>query len=171
MSECVWCSKKFAKDVEYFFYFKNKKAIIEPGFKFDPIICPECLFLRIQKYIDQRESFLEKFMEVKNDKVSINMKNFWKACKQPNTLTADSYSWDIEDFWWAIGILTEKNEGYRFNWGEESITAIHGRQGYYSFVSKEMAIEYAKHQFANTRNMRGICFITDYISPEEMQRI
>lgn len=172
MSECVWCNKTIVKNPEYFFYFEKQKVIIMPGFKFPlyPSICPDCLSLRIQKYIEERKNFVEKFIEIRNNEISVNMKNFWQACRYPNTQTEDSNGWDVEDFWWAIGILTAQNKGYRFHWGGEHIDALKGKQGYYSFVNKEMAIEYAKYEFAGTKvkSMRGICLITEYILPEEI---
>lgn len=131
MTECMLCDATIEKNAEYYFNFKNKIIIIIPGFKFpyNPCICPKCLFLRIQKYIDERKNFVEKFTEIKNNKVLVNMKSFWEACRYPNTITEDSYGWDVEDFWWAIGIVTAQNKGYRLNWGGEHIDAIKGKQG------------------------------------------
>jgi hypothetical protein len=172
MSECVWCDAIIEKNAEYYFYFNDKKIIITPGFKFprNPCICPKCLSLRIQRYIDERKNFVEKFIEIKNNKALVNMKNFWEACRHPNTITEDSYGWDVEDFWCAIGVVTAQNKGYRLNRGEECIDALKGKQGYYSFVNKEISIEYVKYEFAGTgiKSRHGICLIAEYISPEEI---
>ncbi|HOI60329.1 MAG TPA: hypothetical protein PKU93_03325 [Candidatus Pacearchaeota archaeon] len=172
MNKCVWCDETIVENADYFFYWEGQKVVIKPGFKFPltPSICPECLALRIQKYIDERKSFVEKFIEIKNNEISVNMKNFWEACRYPNVITEDGYGWDVEDFWWAIGIVTAQNRGYCFNWGGGHIDLLKGRQGYYSFISKEAAIEYVKHEFAGTgvRTTRGICLIAEYISPEEI---
>ncbi|MDD4358528.1 MAG: hypothetical protein PHY30_01790 [Candidatus Pacebacteria bacterium] len=172
MSECTWCNATIESNAEYYLSWKGKRVIIKPGFKFplNPCICPECFSSRIQKYIDERSGFVKKFLEIRNNKVSVNMKNFWEACRCPNTVTEDGYGWDVEDFWWAIGIVTAQNEGYRFNWGGESIQALKGRRGYYSFIDKTTILEYVKYEFADTgvKSRRGICLVSEYISPEEI---
>lgn len=173
MNECVFCGKKIKENAEFYFNWNGKRVIIKPGYEF-PFMCPSCHFKRTEQYIDKRKSFIKKFIEIANGKISINMRKFWIACKHPHVQrhgAKDDYEWDIEEFLCAIGILTDGNEGYRLFLNEGcNILQLQSDRKSYSFRNKKDAIEYVKwrHECTGAKNIYGVCQVSDFVSKEEI---